>query len=190
VRIVSVILIGYSLGLLASTTTRVYQSAFFALRNTATPARAAVARVLVALVAGAVLMVQFEPVTLLGYTIPAGVLESLDAGGLPLGPLGLAAGATLGAWLEWLLLRRALSAQLGPVGTGAGPVARMFAAAAAGGAAAYLTSRWLGLHALLEAVVVAGVFGSVYLLLAAALGLEQARGLAGAVLRRLRPRSR
>ncbi|HEX7235591.1 MAG TPA: murein biosynthesis integral membrane protein MurJ, partial [Gammaproteobacteria bacterium] len=57
VRIVWLILIGYSLGLLASTTTRVYQSAFFALRDTATPARAAAVRVVVALVAGAALMV-------------------------------------------------------------------------------------------------------------------------------------
>ena len=92
VRIVWLILIGYSLGLLASTATRVYQSAFFALRDTATPARVALVRVLVALVAGAVLMVQFEPVTVLGVTIPAGALASFDALGLPLGPLGLAVG--------------------------------------------------------------------------------------------------
>ncbi len=118
VRVVWLILIGYSFGLLASTTTRVYQSAFFALRDTATPARAAFVRVLVALVAGAVLMVQFEPVTVLGFTIPAGALAGFDADGLPLGPLGLAAGAAVGAWVEWALLKRALGARLGRVGAG------------------------------------------------------------------------
>jgi len=85
VRIVWLILIGYSAGLLASTTTRVYQSAFFALRDTVTPARAAIVRVLVALVVGATLMVQFEPVTVFGVAIPAGSLASFDALGLPLG---------------------------------------------------------------------------------------------------------
>ena len=39
VTIVWITLVGYSAGLLASASTRVYQSAFFALRDTATPAR-------------------------------------------------------------------------------------------------------------------------------------------------------
>ena len=183
VRIVWLILIGYSVGLLASTATRVYQSAFFALRDTATPARVALVRVAVALVAGAVLMVQFEPVTVLGITIPAGGLASFEALGLPLGPLGLAAGAAVGAWVEWALLRRALAARLGGVGAGAGPLVRMFAAAGTASAVAYATSRWLtGDGALLEAAAVAAVFGAVYLASAAALGLEQARAL----LKRLR----
>jgi hypothetical protein len=42
----------------------------------------------------------------------------------------------------------------------------------------------------LEAAVVAGVFGSVYLGSAAALGLEQARALLRAPLRRLRAKQR
>jgi putative peptidoglycan lipid II flippase len=185
VRIVWLILVAYSLGLLASTTTRVYQSAFFALRDTVTPARAAIVRVAVALVTGAVLMVQFEPVTLLGFTIPAGVLASFDALGLPLGPLGLAAGASLGAWVEWALLKRALAAHVGSVDTGAGRLARMFAAALTAAAAAYVASRSMSVHALLDAAVAAAVFGAVYLGVAAALGLEQA----GALLRRLRRRT-
>jgi putative peptidoglycan lipid II flippase len=183
VRIVWLILVGYSLGLLASTAARVHQSALFALRDTVTPARIALVRVLVALVAGAVLMVQFEPVTVLGVTFPAGALASFDAEGLPLGPLGLAAGAALGAWAEWALLKRAVAARLGSVGAGAVPLARMFAAAIAAAVAAFATSRGLAnLHALLEAAAVAAVFGMVYLAVAAALGVEQA----GALMRRLR----
>jgi putative peptidoglycan lipid II flippase len=183
VRIVWLILIGYSLGLLASTAARVYQSAFFALRDTATPARIAFARVLVALVGGAVLMLQFEPITVLGVTIPAGALASLEVLGLPLGPLGLAMGAALGAWVEWALLKRTLAARLGSVGAGAVPLAQMFAAAGVAAAGGLAVSRALtSLHALIEAAVVAAVFGSVYFAVAAALGLEQARAL----LRRLR----
>ena len=41
VTVVWLTLAAYSLGLLASTSTRIYQSAFFALRDTKTPARVA-----------------------------------------------------------------------------------------------------------------------------------------------------
>jgi putative peptidoglycan lipid II flippase len=127
--------------------------------------------------------VQFEPVTVLGVTIPAGALASLDARGLPLGPLGLAVGAALGAWVEWALLKRTLAARLGSVGAGAMPLARMSAAAVAAAAAGIAVSLALpNVHALTEAVLVAASFGCVYFGVAAALGLEQARAL----LRRLR----
>ena len=189
VEAVSLILVAYSLGLLASTTTRVYQSAFFALRDTATPARAAFVRVLVALVTGAVLMVQFEPVTVLGLTIPAGALAEYDATGVPLGPLGLAAGASVGAWVEWAWLRRALGGRLGHVGAGARGLVRMFTAALTAAAAAYFANRALASpQPLLAAALTAAVFGAVYFAVAAALGLEQARALPAALVRRVRRR--
>src|SRR5262245_19609260 len=186
VRIVWLILIGYSAGLLASTTTRVYQSAFFALRDTVTPARAAIVRVVVALVAGAVLMVQFEPVTVFGVALPAGSLSSFNVRGLPLGPLGLAVGASLGAWSDWALLKRALAVRAGGrVGTGAAALTRMFAAALAAAVGGYATERALtAWHPLLEAGVVAAVFGAIYVAVAAALGLEQAAALLKRVRRR------
>ena len=187
VRIVWLILVGYSLGLLASTTTRVYQSSFFALRDTATPARAATWRVVVALAAGAVLMVQFEPVSVLGVAIPAGAFASFDALGVPLGPLGLAIGATIGAWVEWALLKRALGSRLGAIGAGAAPLARMFAAALAAAAGAYGASRAMNAHALLEAVGAAAAFGALYLALAVALRIPQARAVVAALRRRLGP---
>jgi putative peptidoglycan lipid II flippase len=189
VRIVWYILIVYSLGLLASTTTRVYQSAFFALRDTATPARAALVRVLIAATTGALLMVQFERVTVLGMETPAGALESFTAGGLPLGPLGLAAGATLGAWVEWLWLRARLERALGAVGVAVRPLARIAAAAllaaAAGRFAAVLIAP---ASALLVGAVAAAAFGLIYLAAARLFGLDEARSLVGGVLRRVRRR--
>ena len=187
VRVVWFILIAYSLGLLASTTTRVYQSAFFALRDTATPARAALVRVVVALAVGAVLMVQFEPVSLLGVAIPAGAFASYTAVGLPLGPLGLAAGAALGAWVEWVWLRRRLGVALGAVGAGFGRLARMFAAALVAAAAARGADVWLTMTSpLFAGLLAAAVFGVVYLSAARLLGLDEARTLLGAALRRVR----
>jgi putative peptidoglycan lipid II flippase len=190
VLVVWLVLAAYSLGLLASTATRVYQSTFFALRDTRTTARAALVRVLVAAIAGAVLMVQFESVTVLGTTLPAGLLGGFDVDGIPLGPVGLALGAALGAWVEWGLLRRRLAPAIGAVGAGAGHLVRMFAAAALAAAAAWgarlVLSAW---PPLALAVAVAGVFGCAYFAAASALGLDESRVLFRALLRRARRRS-
>jgi len=189
VTVVWLTLAAYCLGLLPSTATRVYQSVFFALRDTRTPARVAALRVLTAAIAGAALMVQFEPIALFGMPIPAGVFAGANVAGVPLGPLGLAAGAAVGAWLEWLLLRRRLRARIGTVGAGAAPLARMFGAAVLAAAAGRGVKLAIGaLAPLPAALIVAGVFGVVYLGAAHALGLGEARLLFAAFRRRLRGR--
>jgi putative peptidoglycan lipid II flippase len=143
-------------------------------------------RVVIALVVGALLMVQLEPVVLLGVAIPAGAFGSFDALGLPLGPLGLAFGASLGAWVEWWLLRRRLRALLGDVGGGVGVVARLFGAAAGAAVAAYGAGVLLSLPPLPLAAVAAAVFGCIYLALALAMRLPEARGISDTIWRRLR----
>ncbi len=185
VTVVWLTLMAYSAGLLASTCTRVYQSTFFALRDTVTPARVAGLRVLAAFVVGALLMVQFEPVAAFGWQLPAGVFAGVGVAGLPLGTLGLAAGATLGAWLEWLLLRRALRKRLGPVDAGLGYLGRA-AAAALGGAAVGRCLALVPLPPLPTAALAGAGFGVTYLLLARGLGLAEAAGVLAALRRRLR----
>jgi putative peptidoglycan lipid II flippase len=186
VTVVWITLVGYSAGLLASTCTRVYQSAFFALRDTATPARVAGLRVLTAFVAGSLLMVQFEPVSLFGRTIPAGVFAGANVAGVPLGPLGLAVGAAVGAWLEWWLLKRRLAAKIGTVGTGAGQLARMAAAALVAAVVARAIAALVPWTPLPTALLVAAAFGAVYFAAARVAGLAEARALPAALLRRLR----
>jgi putative peptidoglycan lipid II flippase len=189
VRIVWLTLAAYSVGLLASTSGRIYQTAFYALRDTKTPARVAGLRVLTSAIAGAALMLQFEPVTLGGVTVAAGLFGDLRIEGLPLGPVGLALGAAVGAWLEWGLLRRSLSRQIGSIGVGAGALGRLFAAAIAAAVAGYGTSLVLqDLYPLIAAGIVASVFGVVYLALARLLGVTEARVVTDGVLRRVRRR--
>jgi putative peptidoglycan lipid II flippase len=186
VSIVWLTLAAYSLGLLASTSTRVYQSAFFALRDTKTPARVAGLRVLAAALGGAVLMVQFEPVALGGFTLPAGFFGDVRVAGLPLGPVGLALGAAIGAWLEWAMLRRTLGQRIGSIGIGGSHLARMFIAALAAAAASHATRIAMPtLHPLLTAAIVMGVFALVYLALACALRLEEAQVFLQSLTRRL-----
>ena len=185
VLIVWATLAAYSLGLVASTTTRIYQSAFYALRDTTTPARIAGARVLTSAMFGAGLMLQFEGLTIAGATLPAGALGALRIEGLPLGPVGLALGASIGAWLEWTLLRRSLARLVGSVGVGRSHLVRTASAgllAAAAGHAMHILV--LALHPILIALCVVSVFGAVYVGLAYALGLDEARAFIGALRRR------
>jgi len=190
VTVVSLTLAAYSLGLLASTTTRVYQSAFFALRDTKTPARVAGARVLVSAATGAALMLQFEPISFGSWSIPAGVLRDWRVSGVPLGPVGLALGAAIGSWLEWTLLHASLAKRIGPCGTGAARLVRMFGAALGAAAAGYGTHvASARLHPLVVALLVTAVFALVYFAAARALGLSEARAFVAALARRFPARN-
>jgi putative peptidoglycan lipid II flippase len=184
-------LAAYSMGLLASTSTRIYQSAFFALRDTKTPARVATMRVVMAAICGSVLMLQFQPVTIGSLQIPAGVFANLRVAGIPLGPVGLALGAAAGAWLEWALLYRGLRKRIGDVGAGVSHLVRMFGAAviaAIAGCAVRLATVHAGMHHILTAVLVLGTFGVVYLGAARALNLDEAAAFMDSALRRIRRR--
>jgi putative peptidoglycan lipid II flippase len=186
VKLVWLTLIGYTAGLAASTATRVYQSAFFALRDTATPARVAGLRVLVAFLAGSLLMVQFEPVSVLGLTIRAGLFAGAAVDGLPLGPVGLASGAAVGAWLEWWLLRRRLAARIGSVDLGAALLTRMAAAALGAAVVARGVAAVVPWSPLPTALLATAGFGVVYFAAARLAGLAEASELSAALLRRLR----
>ena len=104
----------YSLGLPASASSRVLSSTFYALRDTRTPAKMAYIRVAVAVVVGVALMF---PADRLGFST------------LRLGAAGLAAGSTMGAWIELVLLRRALKREIGAHGPALGTLLRLTAAA-------------------------------------------------------------
>lgn len=119
-RLVWYVLGAYSLGLLATTASRLLQSSFYAAGDARTPAAVAAARVTVAGVVGVVLMFQLDRVVLDGSGLtgldavgdlpaplrPLSESARSDAGGLRLGAMGLALGSAAGAWLELALLRR------------------------------------------------------------------------------------
>jgi putative peptidoglycan lipid II flippase len=178
-------LIGFSIGLVASTGTRLFSSTFFALRDTATPARFAITRVLTAAGLGLLLMIQFEPIPAQGintrfFSVPPGYVDwglftGLSIDGRLLGSVGLAAGSGIAAWLEWNLLRRALRARIGPVGARLGKVARMFAAALVAAGAGWGVRLLLGdLHPLPAGILIFAAYGVIYFAVAAALKLREA----------------
>ena len=176
------ILAGSTVGLLATTQSRLFTSAFYALRDTRTPLRFAILRVTLTAVFGAAA----------AFASIKGLWRA------QLGAAGLTASAGLAGWLEFLLLRRALSDRIGSFFVGAGPIARLWGAALASGGAAFALHRLLPplpplalwvvtIGAPVErGVVVLGAFGLGYLGLTVALGVGEARGIARRVRRILR----
>lgn len=200
-RVTWFILAAYSVGLLASTGTRVFSSAFFALHDTRTPAKVAAVRVALSALLGVLLMMQFGEVSFAGadlgpLTIPSfsvgpmgfGIWDIDPVGGETLGPVGLGLAAAIAAWLEWTLLQRRLSKRLGPVRPSLAVLGRM-AASALPAAAVARGLAWVlpeGLNNVLTAVVVVGAFGLVYGGIALALGLSEAHSIVGRVQRLVR----
>jgi putative peptidoglycan lipid II flippase len=171
--LVYLILGGYSLGLLASTASRLYSSSFFALQDTRTPARIAFVRVLASALLGATLMLTLEPVEVFGRTI--GIGTGFAVLGNPVGTAGLAAGTGIAAWLEWLLLRRALGRRVGALSTGGVLLRLLLAAVLAAAAARGLLFVLPPLHRWLALLVALAPFGILYFGLASLLGVAEVR---------------
>jgi len=157
------ILAGSAVGLLASTMGRLYASAFYALRDTRTPLKFAVVRVLLTGAFG-----WFAALRLPGLLVL----------GPEWGAAGLTASAGVAGWVEFLLLRRTLGSRIGSTGLAAGLLAKLWTAAALGAALAWLGLLWLpALHPVPMAVLVLGAYGATYFLVASLLGIEEARTL-------------
>jgi putative peptidoglycan lipid II flippase len=169
----------YALGLAASASSRALSSAYFALRDTRTPAKIAYGRVAVSAVLGVALMFPLDR-----WSVGTG------EGTFHFGAVGLGLGAAAGAWLEYALLRRKLGAKIGPHGPARSRVMRMLAAgsaaAAVGAGGKWVLGSVVPAHQGLLAAVVspeawfyapllaAGtglLFGVVYLGVTAALGV-------------------
>ncbi|QBI20018.1 murein biosynthesis integral membrane protein MurJ [Egibacter rhizosphaerae] len=184
-RLVWFILIGFCVGLLATTSSRLLQNTLYAAGDTRRPAVYAALRMLLAATLGAVLMLQFDRVALMpdGDLALVGELPALgplDAGlredpALPrLGALGLAIAAGVSAWLEFGLLRRAVRRRLGVhVRVGGGRLARTWAAVAVAGVVAVAAVLLLGdLPALVGTPLAIVTTGVTYLAAAATLRID------------------
>lgn len=153
------ILAGSAVGLLASTLGRLYASAYYALRDTRTPLRFALLRVVLT--------------TLLGYAAAVWLPPRLGID-LRWGVAGLTASAGLAGWLEFLLLRRTLNRRIGESGLPVSFTLRLWAAAAMGAGVAWLIKRSLSsLPPLSQGLLVLGSYGLTYLVAALALGVSE-----------------
>ena len=168
------ILIGSTVGLLASTMGRLYSSTFYALRDTRTPLRFAVVRVVLT--------------TLLGYFF-ALVLPGLLGVDRKLGAAGLTASAGIAGWVEFYLLRREMDRRIGRTRLVPARTGRLWIAALTGAAvpwmykliadrgAPILSAHETIVATKLMALLLLAAYAIIYLGITAAFGIPEAKHL-------------
>jgi putative peptidoglycan lipid II flippase len=181
------ILIGSTVGLLAVTLGRLYSSTFYALRDPKTPLRFAVLRVTLTAVLGVLFAFPLRPYIIDAIDLLHLPMPNLNEGTKLFGAIGLTASAGVAGWIEFLMLRRALTKRVGAVQIDRGFLARLWIAALAGSGVALAFARWilpsfahhLPLRHIAEAALVAGVFGAVYFVVAIVAGVPEAKATLG-----------
>jgi putative peptidoglycan lipid II flippase len=176
-RMVWFTLAGYGVGLLASTLGRLYSSTFYALRDTKTPLRFAIVRVVLTTALG----------FFSGLHLPR--LLGIDA---IYGTVGITIAAGIAGWVEYRLLRRAMNRRIGVTGVPAGFLVRLWLPALAGAVGGW-GMKWLGeqlretqpVHPIIIAVFVFGVFGVIYFGGTLLAGVPQAKTLWQSISRRV-----
>ena len=160
-RAVWAVLAGSSVGLLAGTLGRLYSSAFYALGDTRTPLRCAIARVAVAVLLG----------WWMSLHLPR--LLGLDP---RWGTAGLTAAASVASWVELTLLRRALNLKVGPSGLPLPYALRLWACAVlAAGPGFAIAHTVRGLHPAVTGLMALAPFGALYLGLTWVAGVPECR---------------
>lgn len=157
------ILAGSTVGLLASTLGRLYSSGYYALRDTRTPLRFAIVRVLLT--------------TLLGYlaALPLPHLLGIER---RWGVAGLTISAGIASWVEFTLLQRGLRRRIGQVGVPPSFLGQVWIAALLGAAISRGVLIALGQHGPIPlAVVVLSVYGLLFFGLALLLKLPEAHSI-------------
>jgi putative peptidoglycan lipid II flippase len=164
------ILAGSTVGLLASTLGRLYSSGYYALRDTRTPLRFAIVRVLLT--------------TLLGYlaALPLPRLLGIE---LRWGVAGLTISAGIASWVEFTLLQRGIRRRIGQVGVPFAFLAQVWLASLIAGSAARGILILLGHRGpILLAVIVLSVYGILFFGVSTLLKLPEAQSMLGILRRR------
>jgi putative peptidoglycan lipid II flippase len=157
------ILVGSTVGLLASTLGRLYSSAFYALRDTRTPLRFAIIRVLLT--------------TLLGYlaALPLPRLLGIEP---RWGVAGLTISAGIASWVEFTLLQKGIRARVGHVGVPLAFLAQVWLAALLAAAAGRGLTYVLGpRNHIFLAVIVLGLYAIVFFAVSLVFRLPEARSM-------------
>ncbi len=180
--LIYLLLAAYSIGLGATTVSRLLQNSFYALKDTKTPAKIAVLRVVISTVVALPLMFFLDR---FGVAETLGLTPQDDT--LYFGALGLAFGASVGAWVELWRLTASLRGKLEQFDLPWRPTLKMMGMSGAALVPAvllwWLLPPW---SILLVALIVISVFAVVYLGLAHLAGLPEMDAWAGRLFARFR----
>ena len=183
-RYVWYILVGSVIGMLAATQARSLNSAFYAMHDTKTPLKFALVRIVLTGALGYLFAFPLRPwiVTFIEFLrLP---LPNVPNASLMLGAVGLTASAGVAGWVEFLLLKSAMTRRIGEVKIDGGYQLRLWTAAILAGVLTRLFSV-VGLSRVMQHVhfmphiigggIVAMIFGALYFAIALLLRVSEAR---------------
>ncbi len=177
------ILIGSTVGLLATTLGRLYSSAYYALGDTRTPLKFAVIRVILTASLGYLFAIPLRPFIVRLVEFAGMPIPNVPGGPLALGAVGLTASAGMAGWVEFVLLRRGIQRRIGKTDTAISYEVKLWSAAILAGVLSVIADRWfvrdlihrIPFATIAEAIVIAGLFGVVYFAAGALLGVHEVR---------------
>lgn len=163
------VLVGSTIGLLASTLGRLYSSTFYSLKDTRTPLKFAIIRVILT--------------TILGYLF-AFTLPSLLHIKASWGTAGLTASAGIAGWLEFYLLRSALNQKIGNTGIHLKNQILLWSAGIFSAVVGFTTKVSIHFHPIMQAFWVFLLFGLTYFGLTYMLKVEESHATINKILKR------
>ncbi|HEV7777965.1 MAG TPA: murein biosynthesis integral membrane protein MurJ [Luteibacter sp.] len=166
------ILAGSGVGLLASTFGRLYSSTYYAMRDTRTPLRFALVRLVATVVSGLACALWLPGAF--------GVAPQWGA-------VGLTASAGIAGWIEFYLLRRAMNAKLGATGVRASTMLKLWLAAGLAASVA-CTAEYFGPAEgpIVTAMFVLGSYGIAYFAVTFLLRIKECEAMLAKLRRRIR----
>ena len=179
------ILIALAIGLLASTWSRLLSSSFFALGDTRTPLKLALARVITALSFGLLFAFPLRAQASALIELALGFIPTLRRPqfaevDLALGAVGLSLGGAISAWLEFTLLRHALGKRIGRIEVSLRHTAKILGASLIAAVGAWVLHSFLpaflpeSLHRTRASALLPLVgYGAIYLALAYTIGIDE-----------------
>ncbi|WP_413574845.1 murein biosynthesis integral membrane protein MurJ [Bdellovibrio sp. HCB290] len=168
------VLIGATVGLLASTLGRLYSSTFYSLKDTRTPLKFAILRVICTTGLG------------VGFAF---YLPKLLGLGPEWGTPALTAASGTAGWIEFYLLRKSLNKRVGTTGLPLKFQVKVWSIAFVGASVAAVVGRFVlptGWHVIVRAAISVSVYGLLYFGMGYFFQVEQAQGFIQKVLRRLK----
>lgn len=165
------VLIGSTVGLLASTLGRLYSSTFYSLKDTKTPLKFAAIRVLLT--------------TILGYlfAFPLPRLLGLEPSW---GTAGLTASAGISGWVEFYLLRSSLNKRIGNTGLKVTYQLTLWTCAIIASVAGLLVKHLTHKGPIFSAVIIFSSFGFVYFLVSYFLKVDESKKVIDKILAKLK----
>lgn len=165
------VLIGSTVGLLASTLGRLYSSTFYSLKDTKTPLKFAFIRVLLT--------------TALGYAFafPLPRLLGLEPSW---GTAGLTASAGLSGWIEFYLLRKALNKRIGQTGLKINYQVTLWISALVASAIGMGIRHFIHMRPIFAAVIIFSFYGVAYFSMTYLLKVEESKATIDKVIVKIR----